>query len=90
MLKTQNTVFISEKSEFRFATCCIVLDLDTKRKENPLFIFLEKGWKRYGSYCYFIGTESKTFGDAKEDCKRSNSYLADVSNRYIYIFLQEC
>ncbi|XP_043990703.1 macrophage mannose receptor 1-like [Gambusia affinis] len=45
------------------------------------------GWKRYGSYCYFIGTESKTFGDAKEDCKRSNSYLADVSNRVDNAFL---
>ncbi|XP_014899453.1 macrophage mannose receptor 1-like isoform X2 [Poecilia latipinna] len=45
------------------------------------------GWKRYGSYCYFIGTERKTFGDAKEDCKRSNSYLADVSNRVDNAFL---
>ncbi|XP_023191646.1 macrophage mannose receptor 1-like [Xiphophorus maculatus] len=45
------------------------------------------GWKRYGSYCYFIGTERKTFGDAKEDCKRSNSYLADVSSRVDNAFL---
>ncbi|XP_054882840.1 macrophage mannose receptor 1-like [Poeciliopsis prolifica] len=45
------------------------------------------GWKRYGSYCYFIGTERKTFGDAKEECKRSNSYLADVSNRVDNAFL---
>ncbi|KAM4727472.1 macrophage mannose receptor 1-like [Anableps anableps] len=45
------------------------------------------GWKRYGSYCYFIGTETKTFAEAKEDCKRSNSYLADISNRVDNAFL---
>lgn len=44
-----------------------------------------KGWKRYGSYCYFIGTEKKTFEEAKEDCERSKSYLTDVSTRYISI-----
>ncbi|XP_035994268.1 macrophage mannose receptor 1 [Fundulus heteroclitus] len=44
-------------------------------------------WKRYGSYCYFIGTEIKTFEEAKADCERSNSYLADVSTRMDNAFL---
>ncbi|XP_067462381.1 macrophage mannose receptor 1-like [Thunnus thynnus] len=37
------------------------------------------GWKRHGSYCYYVGTETKTFDEAKEYCKTSDSYLADVS-----------
>uniref|UniRef100_A0A673AFI2 Macrophage mannose receptor 1-like n=1 Tax=Sphaeramia orbicularis TaxID=375764 RepID=A0A673AFI2_9TELE len=44
-------------------------------------------WKRHGSYCYFIGTETKTFDDAKEDCKSSGSYLADVANGVDNAFL---
>uniref|UniRef100_A0AAX7VPN3 Mannose receptor, C type 1b n=1 Tax=Astatotilapia calliptera TaxID=8154 RepID=A0AAX7VPN3_ASTCA len=46
-----------------------------------------KGWKKHGSYCYFVGTETKTFSQASEDCKSSNSYLADVSNGVDNAFL---
>ncbi|KAM4552770.1 macrophage mannose receptor 1-like isoform 2-T2 [Odontesthes bonariensis] len=45
------------------------------------------GWKKHGSYCYFIGTETKTFDEAKDDCKRSDSYIADVSNGVDNAFL---
>ncbi|XP_010784526.1 macrophage mannose receptor 1-like [Notothenia coriiceps] len=45
------------------------------------------GWKRHGSYCYFVGTETKTFDEAKNDCKTSDSYLADVSNGVDNAFL---
>ncbi|XP_037537284.1 macrophage mannose receptor 1-like [Nematolebias whitei] len=45
------------------------------------------GWKRYGSYCYFTGTETKTFDEAKDDCKSSDSYMADVSSRKDNAFL---
>ncbi|XP_070700691.1 macrophage mannose receptor 1-like [Pempheris klunzingeri] len=38
------------------------------------------GWKKHGSYCYLVGTKTKTFDEAKDDCKSSGSYLADVSN----------
>lgn len=41
--------------------------------------FILQGWKRHGSYCYFVGTETKTFDEAKDDCKTSGSYLADVA-----------
>ncbi|XP_070700688.1 macrophage mannose receptor 1-like [Pempheris klunzingeri] len=44
-------------------------------------------WRRHGSYCYFIGTQSKTFDGAKDDCKSSNSYLADVSSGVDNAFL---
>ncbi|KAM4605239.1 macrophage mannose receptor 1b [Polymixia lowei] len=45
------------------------------------------GWKRHGSYCYFVGSETKTFDEAKDDCKTSDSYLADVSNGVDNAFL---
>ncbi|XP_042352885.1 macrophage mannose receptor 1-like isoform X2 [Plectropomus leopardus] len=45
------------------------------------------GWRRYGSYCYFTGTQTKTFHEAKDDCKSSESYLADVSNGLDNAFL---
>ncbi|KAK2822606.1 hypothetical protein Q5P01_022671 [Channa striata] len=45
------------------------------------------GWKRHGSYCYFVGTMTKTFDEAKEDCKSSDSYLADVSTGVDNAFL---
>ncbi|XP_030606959.1 macrophage mannose receptor 1-like isoform X2 [Archocentrus centrarchus] len=45
------------------------------------------GWKKHGSYCYFVGTETKTFNEANEDCKSSDSYLADVSNGVDNAFL---
>ncbi|XP_014899448.1 macrophage mannose receptor 1-like isoform X1 [Poecilia latipinna] len=45
------------------------------------------GWRRHGSFCYFVGTETKTFDEAKEDCQSSASYLADVSNGVDNAFL---
>ncbi|XP_047445681.1 macrophage mannose receptor 1-like isoform X2 [Mugil cephalus] len=45
------------------------------------------GWKRHGSYCYFVGTETKTFDEAKADCESSSSYLVDVSNGVDNAFL---
>uniref|UniRef100_A0A7N9AS74 Mannose receptor, C type 1b n=1 Tax=Mastacembelus armatus TaxID=205130 RepID=A0A7N9AS74_9TELE len=45
------------------------------------------GWRRHGSYCYFISTRTKTFDEAKDDCKSSDSYLADVSSGLDNAFL---
>ncbi|XP_008284987.1 macrophage mannose receptor 1-like [Stegastes partitus] len=45
------------------------------------------GWKKHGSYCYFVGTQTKTFDEAKDDCKSSDSYLADVSTGVDNAFL---
>uniref|UniRef100_A0A8C6L8C7 Mannose receptor, C type 1b n=1 Tax=Nothobranchius furzeri TaxID=105023 RepID=A0A8C6L8C7_NOTFU len=36
------------------------------------------GWKKHGSYCYFVGSETKTFAEAKEDCKTSNALVISV------------
>ncbi|XP_071348975.1 macrophage mannose receptor 1-like isoform X1 [Trachinotus anak] len=45
------------------------------------------GWRKHGSYCYFIGMGYKTFDEAKDDCKSSESYLADVSSGVDNAFL---
>ncbi|KAM3850436.1 macrophage mannose receptor 1-like [Diretmus argenteus] len=45
------------------------------------------GWRKHGSYCYFVGPETKTFDEAKDECKSSDSYLADVSNGVDNAFL---
>ncbi|XP_053186720.1 macrophage mannose receptor 1-like [Scomber japonicus] len=47
----------------------------------------KNGWKRHGSYCYSVGTKTKTFDEAKDDCKSSDSYLADISNGVDNAFL---
>ncbi|XP_053293421.1 macrophage mannose receptor 1 [Pleuronectes platessa] len=56
-------------------------------KELDLDIGCKAGWKRHGSYCYFVGAETKTFDEAKDGCKSSDSYLADVSNGVDNAFL---
>lgn len=64
----------------------LVLKLRRIARHTLLFSWLVsfspsvQGWKRHGSYCYFVGTETKTFEEAREHCKTSDSYLADVSN----------
>uniref|UniRef100_A0A3B4GEM7 Macrophage mannose receptor 1-like n=1 Tax=Pundamilia nyererei TaxID=303518 RepID=A0A3B4GEM7_9CICH len=37
------------------------------------------GWKRHGSYCYFVGIETKTFHEANDDCKTSNVTCVNIS-----------
>ncbi|XP_068604963.1 macrophage mannose receptor 1b [Brachionichthys hirsutus] len=48
--------------------------------EVDLDVGCKAGWKKHGSYCYFTGTETKTFEEARNDCEASDSYLADVTN----------
>uniref|UniRef100_A0A3B4A4A9 Mannose receptor, C type 1b n=1 Tax=Periophthalmus magnuspinnatus TaxID=409849 RepID=A0A3B4A4A9_9GOBI len=56
-------------------------------EEVTLDVGCKPNWKRHGSYCYFVGTETKTFDEANNDCKRTDSYLADVSNGVDNAFL---
>ncbi|XP_041848819.1 macrophage mannose receptor 1-like isoform X2 [Melanotaenia boesemani] len=57
------------------------------KDEVELDVGCKAGWRKHGSYCYFVGTETKTFDEAKEDCKTSESYLADVTNGVDNAFL---
>ncbi|XP_070961448.1 macrophage mannose receptor 1-like isoform X1 [Oncorhynchus clarkii lewisi] len=45
------------------------------------------GWIRYGSYCYKVGSETKTFDEAKQTCQQSDSILVEVADRYENAFL---
>ncbi|KAK2859585.1 hypothetical protein Q5P01_004205 [Channa striata] len=42
---------------------------------------------RFGSYCYNIGAETKTFEDAKRSCAAAGANLVDVGDRYENAFL---
>ncbi|XP_059200605.1 macrophage mannose receptor 1-like [Centropristis striata] len=60
--------------------CMKISDSGPSGDEVERNIGCKPGWSKHGSYCYFVGTETKTFDQAKEDCKATDSYLADVSN----------
>uniref|UniRef100_A0A671TZD6 Mannose receptor, C type 1b n=1 Tax=Sparus aurata TaxID=8175 RepID=A0A671TZD6_SPAAU len=60
---------------------------DSTGDEVQMDLGCKIGWKKHGSYCYFVGTETKTFDEAKDDCEASGSYLADVSNGVDNAFL---
>ncbi|TRY97664.1 hypothetical protein DNTS_035477 [Danionella cerebrum] len=47
----------------------------------------QTGWSRYGYYCYTAGSETKTFDEAKQACKKAESHLVDISSRVENAFL---
>ncbi|KAI4806365.1 hypothetical protein KUCAC02_017193 [Chaenocephalus aceratus] len=42
---------------------------------------------RFGSYCYNIGSESKTFDEAQRACSETDAHMVDVTDRYENAFL---
>uniref|UniRef100_A0A669B8V2 Mannose receptor, C type 1b n=1 Tax=Oreochromis niloticus TaxID=8128 RepID=A0A669B8V2_ORENI len=67
--------------------CMKTSDSEPSGDEVELNAGCKTGWKRHGSYCYFVGTETKTFHEANDDCKSSKSYLADISTGVDNAFL---
>ncbi|XP_037642854.1 macrophage mannose receptor 1-like [Sebastes umbrosus] len=67
--------------------CMKLSDREPSGDEVELNVGCKTGWKRHGSYCYFVGTQTKTFDEAKDDCKSSDSKLVDVSNGVDNAFL---
>ncbi|XP_034257720.1 macrophage mannose receptor 1-like [Pantherophis guttatus] len=47
----------------------------------------QKGWKRYGFYCYLIGKTLGTFSEAKASCETNQGFLISVENRFEQAFL---
>ncbi|XP_074013799.1 macrophage mannose receptor 1-like [Numenius arquata] len=47
----------------------------------------KKGWRRYGTYCYFAGYVPATFSEANTTCEEEKGYLATVENRYEQAYL---
>ncbi|KAL3988682.1 somatostatin receptor 2 [Sarotherodon galilaeus] len=67
--------------------CMKTSDSEPSGDEVELNAGCKTGWKRHGSYCYFVGTETKTFHEANDDCKSSKSYLADIATGVDNAFL---
>ncbi|KAM8838452.1 macrophage mannose receptor 1-like isoform 2-T2 [Synchiropus picturatus] len=55
--------------------------------EKFLDIGCKSGWRKHGPYCYFVGTETKTWDEANEHCTSSSSILVDVLNAVDNAFL---
>ncbi|KAM3823573.1 macrophage mannose receptor 1-like [Vipera latastei] len=47
----------------------------------------QKGWQRYGFYCYLIGKTPGTFSEAKTSCETNQGFLSSVENRFEQAFL---
>ncbi|XP_053915277.1 macrophage mannose receptor 1 isoform X1 [Cuculus canorus] len=47
----------------------------------------KNGWRRYGTYCYFIGQVPATFSEANTACEGEKGYLATVESRYEQAYL---
>ncbi|XP_032407990.1 macrophage mannose receptor 1 isoform X1 [Xiphophorus hellerii] len=45
------------------------------------------GTTRFGSFCYEIGRETKTFAEAMQACSKGGSNLVDIADRYENAFL---
>ncbi|KAM4543684.1 macrophage mannose receptor 1 [Fundulus diaphanus] len=56
----------------------------TQEEVNP---GCKLGSTRFGTYCYEIGGETKTFEDAKRACLEGGANLLDVADRYENAFL---
>ncbi|XP_030015951.1 macrophage mannose receptor 1-like [Sphaeramia orbicularis] len=88
LIKGENGNWADRRCEERHGFICMKSSAsEPSEDEVEQNIGCKTGWRRHGSYCYFVGTETKTFDDAKEDCKASGSYLADVSNGVDNAFL---
>lgn len=51
------------------------------------FFYYLKGSIRFGSYCYNIGSESKTFDEAQRACSETDAHMVDVTDRYIFMLM---
>ncbi|XP_040922110.1 macrophage mannose receptor 1 [Toxotes jaculatrix] len=56
----------------------------TQEEANP---GCKLGSFRFGSHCYNIGAETKTFDEARQACLQAGSNLVDVADRYENAFL---
>lgn len=45
------------------------------------FFIVIKGSTRFGSHCYNIGAETKTFEEAKQACSAAGANLVEVADR---------
>ncbi|OXB84688.1 UNVERIFIED_CONTAM: hypothetical protein H355_001165 [Colinus virginianus] len=56
-------------------------------EEETIDMGCQRGWKRHGFYCYFIGNTFVTFSQANHTCESHQAYLATVQDRYEQAYL---
>ncbi|GAB0184743.1 macrophage mannose receptor 1 [Grus japonensis] len=56
-------------------------------EEETIDMGCQRGWKRYGFYCYFIGNTFVSFSQANQTCGRHQAFLATVEDRYEQAYL---
>ncbi|CAL8367040.1 unnamed protein product [Boreogadus saida] len=67
--------------------CMKISGSESTGDEVPMDLGCKPGWRKHGSYCYLVGSETKTFDEAKEACHSGDSYMADVANGVDNAFL---
>ncbi|XP_047445392.1 macrophage mannose receptor 1-like [Mugil cephalus] len=88
LIRGENGNWADRVCEEKHGFICMTTSVSTPTgDEVDQDVGCKKGWRRHGSYCYFIGKQTKTFDEAKDDCKSSDSYLADVSTGVDNAFL---
>uniref|UniRef100_A0A8B9EC39 Macrophage mannose receptor 1 n=1 Tax=Anser cygnoides TaxID=8845 RepID=A0A8B9EC39_ANSCY len=56
-------------------------------EEETIDTGCQRGWKRHGFYCYFIGNTFVSFSQANQTCERHKAFLATVEDRYEQAYL---
>uniref|UniRef100_A0A8C5J7G5 MRC1 protein n=1 Tax=Junco hyemalis TaxID=40217 RepID=A0A8C5J7G5_JUNHY len=75
LIKGQNGYWADHVCEKKAGYIC-------KRKATS-----QRGWRRYGTYCYLIGHVPATFSEANTTCEGVEGYLATVESRYEQAYL---
>ncbi|XP_009079448.1 PREDICTED: macrophage mannose receptor 1-like, partial [Acanthisitta chloris] len=60
---------------------------DAPTEEETIDMGCQRGWKRHGFYCYFIGNTFVTFPQANQTCVRHQAFLATIEDRYEQAYL---
>lgn len=51
----------------------------------------DEGWESFGTHCYYLSSDSKTWDEALDFCKSKKSHMVEIDNKVIVDFLiQQC
>ncbi|XP_031470280.1 macrophage mannose receptor 1-like [Phasianus colchicus] len=88
MIKGQDGYFADSDCEKKAGYICKRKPIQQiAREKKNIDVGCKKGWRRYGTYCYFIGHVAATFSEANDTCEGEKGYLATVESRYEQAYL---